>query len=300
MTIIGKTVRLFLVDGTPNGVLTAEIMNWTGKFTVAPRSQLSDLKNRQDVKRSGIYILSGEKPDNPSEEMIYVGESDNVWERLVNHNRDNKKDFWQRTVIVTSKDQNLTKAHIRYLESRLIQIIAEAQRVTLSNNTNPDKTNLPEPDIADMEYFLGQIRMLLPVLGFSFAISLPSSTKKNETSEGIHIESPVFIMTYGGTKAYAQEIGGEFIVLKGSTARKRHTKTFAEIYIQMRNQLIKSGKLTDLNDKYWEFTQDVPFTSTSTAANVVGGASLNGRVTWKDQTSQKTYAQWQEDQTEEE
>lgn len=299
MTTKGRTVRIFLADGSPNGVTTAEIMNWTGKFTVAPRSQLSDLSSRKEVKRSGIYILSGEDPKDPTQEIVYIGESDNVWERLVNHNRDVKKDFWRRTAIVTSKDENLTKAHIRYLESRLIQITSQAQRVKLANNTNPEVTNLPEPDVADMEYFLSQVRMLLPVLGFDFAISLPSPDQIDDTNV-IHKESPIFKMTYGGVEAYAQEIGDEFVVFKGTTVQIRETKTLADSYIQMRNKLVKDGKLSESNDKkYWVFTQNTPFSSTSTAAAIAGGAQLNGRTNWKTRETDETYAKWQESQTQE-
>jgi hypothetical protein len=297
MSTEGRTVRIFLVDGTPSGVMTAEIMNWTGRFTVAPRSQLSDLSLRQEVKRSGIYILSGEDPKDPTQEVVYIGESDNVWDRLVNHNRDPKKDFWRRTVIVTSKDENLTKAHTRYLESRLIQVTSGANRVQLANNTNPEFSSLPEPDVADMEYFLNQVQMLLPVVGFNFAISLPSLDQPDDTFT-VHKESPIFKLTYGGVEAYAQEIGDEFVVFQGSTARKRTTRTLADLYIQMRQKLLKEGKLDESSDeKFWTFTQNVPFSSTSTAANVVGGAQLNGRTNWKIKDTNKIYAEWQESQT---
>lgn len=293
----GRTVRIFLADGIPSGVLTAEIMNWTGKVTVAPRTQLSDLVARAEVKRTGIYALVGENPASPTQEMVYIGETDNVWDRLVNHNRDAEKDFWRRTVIVTSKDENLTKAHVRYLESRLIQISQQAQRAKLANGTNPEATNLPEPDVADMEYFLEQVQMLLPVLGFSFALPLPAyEPAASEASS--QIESPVFQMTYGSVDALAQEIGGEFVVFKGSTLRKRSTQTIGDSYVQMRNQLRDDGKLEDSqNPEYWVLAQNVPFSSTSTAAAVVGGAQLNGRTTWKERDSGRTYAEWQESQT---
>lgn len=294
----GRTVRIFLVDGVPSGLLTAEIMNWTGKVTVAPRTQLADVSNREEAKRTGIYFLTGEDPENPSQEIVYVGESDNVWERLVNHNRDPQKGFWRHTVIVTSKDENLTKAHVRYLESRFIQIIAQAQRAKLANGTNPEIATLPEPDVADMEYFLDQVQMLLPVLRLSFALPLPTLGLITD-AKNIQAESPVFSMTYGGVEAFAQEINGEFVVFKGSTARKRGTPTLADTYIQMRNQLCKDGKLVDSNNlEYWVFTQNVPFSSTSTAANVVGGAQLNGRITWKLKDTDATYAEWQESQIE--
>ena len=298
----GRTVKIFLVDGTPSGVVTAEIMNWTGRITVAPRSQLPDLAKRAEVKKTGVYILTGENPTNPIQTEVYVGESDNVWKRLTQHTQDTEKDFWQRTIIIISKDENLTKAHVRYLESRLIQIISQANRVNLSNGTVPDVPLLPEPDIADMEYFLRQVQILLPVLGFSFASPLPTVTQHTKVIQGdIQQEPPstVFQMTYAGVLAFAQEVNNEFVVLKESTARKKEVNSLSDPYIQMRKQLYADGKLADGDDNnYWVFTQDVPFASPSTAANVVGGAPLNGRVNWKEKYTQKTYAEWQEEQIE--
>lgn len=290
----GRTVRIYLVDGTPSGVLTAEIMNWTGRVTVAPRSQLPDLATRSEVRRTGVYVLSGSSLDNPAQEMIYVGESDNVWERLAYHNRDASKEFWNRTVIITSKDENLTKSHVRYLESQLIQAAVDAKRVDLANGTNPEPTSLPEPDIADMDGFLEQIQMLLPVLGFNFATPLQEAGAGRATAE-----SPLLTITYGGSTAEAQEINAEFVVFKGATARKRHTPSLAPSLIQMRQQLRQEGKLADGSDpEYWTFTQNVPFSSLSTAAAVVGGAQLNGRTAWHLKETGQTYGDWQEAQVE--
>jgi predicted GIY-YIG superfamily endonuclease len=292
----GRTVKIYLVDGIPSGVITAEIMNWTGKFTVAPRSQLADLAQRDELKRTGIYILAGQNPKDPTQEVVYIGESDNIWKRLAQHNSDSNKEFWSKTIVVTSKDENLTKAHVRYLESRLIQIATQAQRVKVVNGTNPEITSLPEPDIADMEYFLEQIQMILPVLGFSFAIPLPQSNIPQITDKDT-FASPVFVFNYAGTSATAQEINGEFIVFEGSTARKAHTNSLADSYLQIREKLLKEGKLKDSsNPDYWVFAQNVPFQSPSTAANIVGGASLNGRQHWKTKDTGISYAQWQDEQ----
>jgi predicted GIY-YIG superfamily endonuclease len=292
----GRTVKIYLVDGIPSGVMTAEIMNWTGKFTVAPRTQLADLAQRNELKRTGVYILAGQNPKDPSQEMVYIGESDNIWKRLIQHNNDTSKDFWGKTIVITSKDENLTKAHGRYLESRLIQIASQAQRAQVINGTNPEITSLPEPDIADMEYFLAQIQMILPVLGFTFAVPLPkiNIVQNSESPDSV---SPVFHFNYAGSNAEAQEVNGEFIVFEGSTARKAHTNSLAESYIQIREKLQKEGKLVDSqNPDYWIFAQNVPFQSPSTAANIVGGASLNGRQHWKVKNTGESYAQWQDEQ----
>lgn len=294
----GRTVKIYLVDGIPSGVMTAEIMNWTGRFTVAPRSQLADLAQRDELKRTGVYILAGQNPDDLNQEVVYIGESDNIWKRLKQHSDDANKEFWVKTIVITSKDENLTKAHGRYLESRLIQIAVQAQRAQVMNGTNPETTSLPEPDIADMEYFLAQIQMILPVLGFTFAIPIPkiniAQNSKGSNSDNI---SPVFHFNYAGTNAEAQEINDEFIVFEGSTARKANTNSLADSYIKIREKLQKEGKLIDSQDPdYWAFSQNVPFQSPSTAANIVGGASLNGRVIWKAKDSGQTYAQWQDEQ----
>lgn len=161
----GRSIRLFLADGTPGGIITAEIMNWTGHVMTAPRSRLADLIQRSEAGRTGIYILSGTDPEGGYKPLVYVGETDSVGKRLAQHNKDEAKEFWEQTCIVTSKDQNLTKAHARYLESRLIQIASEAGRVSLTNNTAPDAPLLPEADLSDMEYFIEQLRVVLPVLG---------------------------------------------------------------------------------------------------------------------------------------
>lgn len=298
----GKTVKIFLVDGTPSGVVTAEIINWTGRITITPRSQLPDLAEREEVKKTGVYILTGENPKNPLQTKVYVGESDNVWNRLKQHSKDEKKEFWQRTVVIISKDENLTKAHVRYLESRLIEIITQTNRVKLSNGTAPDHPSLPEPDIADMEYFLEQVQILLPVLGFSFATPLPTISQhekgKQESIQQYLPPSTIFEITYAGVSAFAQEVNSEFVALKGSTARKTQTNSLSNTYVQMRNQLYADEKLADKDDKYWVLTQDIPFSSPSTAANIICGASLNGRVFWKEKDTKKTYAEWQEEQIE--
>lgn len=294
----GRTVKIFLVDGIPSGLITAEIMNWTGRFTVAPRSQLADLALRDELKRTGVYFLTGSDPKDPSQEIVYIGETDHIWNRLTQHNKAADKEFWEKTVIVTSKDENLTKAHGRYLESRLIQIANQAKRARVINGTSPEITSLPEPDIADMEYFLEQIQMILPVLGFTFANPLPS-VKNAPTPDGSKVISPVFCLTYAGASAKAQEINGEFVVLEGSMARKANTNSLADSYIHIREKMVRDGNLVDSpNSVYWTFAQNIPFLSPSTAAMVVGGASINGRTAWKHQDTLQSYAKWSEEQIE--
>src|SRR4051812_610897 len=143
----GRTIRVFLADGTPTGILTAEIMaSWTGKAIAAPRARLPDLLTRPELARTGVYVLSGQDPTDPARTKVYIGEADSVRTRLVQHNADEAKDFFTRVLVVVSKDENLTKGHARFLESRLIALTLAARRATLANGTAPEFTRFcPRP-----------------------------------------------------------------------------------------------------------------------------------------------------------
>ena len=276
----GRQLRIYLVDGTPTGILTAEIINWTGKVIVAPRSQLADLALRPEVRRTGIYCLVGPDPSNPLRDRIYVGEGDSVMARLLQHAKDENKDFWTRAVVVISKDDNITKSHGRYLESQLIRRAVAASRASVGNGTSPDVPPLPEPDVADMDFFLAQLEMIFPVLGMNFLLPQPVFSA---TASAAGEQSPRFVMTDVGNKAYAAEIGGEFVVFKGSTARKQGAESW-QSYKSLRQELIDDNKLVHSQmPEYYVFAEDVAFSSPSAAAAVVAAGERNGRYAWKDE-----------------
>ena len=162
----GRQIRMFLVDGTPAGLMTAEVMNWTGKAIVAPRARFADLVRREEATRTGIYILIGPDPERINGLKVYIGEADSVGKRLRRHDSGDEMDFFDRAAFVVSKDENLTKAHARFLESQLVRLAKEAGSVKVVNVTEPDFTRLPEADRSDMAAFLDQLKIVLPVVGF--------------------------------------------------------------------------------------------------------------------------------------
>ncbi|MFO0883452.1 MAG: GIY-YIG nuclease family protein [Pirellulales bacterium] len=288
----GKTIRLYLVNGSPTDILTAEIINWTGKIIVTPRSKLADLAKREEVRRTGVYCLVGPDPENALRDVVYFGEGDNVLVRLTAHDKDETKDFWTRCAVVISKDQNITKSHGRYLESRLIEIANQADRAKIHNATNPPLPQLPEPDVADMEYFLGQLQLVLPVLGFNFLQPKPLVTPLAGDDTATD-ESPLFKLSVVGAVAKAREINGEFIVLKGSTARKEGLKSWTS-YKALRDQLVEEGKLVDgPQPGLFVFTDNVAFSSPSASGAVVNAGNINGRTAWKTESGE-TYQEWHE------
>lgn len=286
----GKTIRLYLVDGSPTSILTAEIINWTGKVLVAPRSQLAGLAKREEVKRTGVYCLSGPDPENPTRDIVYVGEGDNVLTRLTAHDKDESKEFWTRCAVVISKDQNLTKAHGRYLESRLIGMGQLAGRSQIHNGTAPVPPPLPESDVADMEFFLGQLQMVFPVLGFGFLQPKPSALILRD--EPHPDQSPLFTMSAVGAQARGKELAGEFVVFKGSTARKEGIKSWTS-YRALRDQLVNEGKLIESNDPdFYVFADDVSFSSPTAGAVIVNAGNISGRKAWKLVDTGETYEEW--------
>lgn len=294
----GRTIRIYLTDGTPDGIMTAEVINWTGKVIVFQRSQLHQLAVRPEARRTGVYILAGDDPDNPFQERVYIGESDNVLARLAHHDSDEGKDFWTRTLLVISKDDNLTKSHARYLETRLIKLAQQAKRATLSNGTAPDLPSLPEPDIADMEYFLAQAMLLLPVVGFSLAQPLPAVPELVKVGQnGVPEPAVIFEFALAGLMATAQEIGGEFVVLKDSLARKTPQPSMSDRACKLQEQFRADGRLVEaaLEDRL-RFTADVAFASPSGAAQLVAATAINGRTYWRVKGTGQTYGAWKQAQ----
>lgn len=292
----GRSIRIFLVDGDASGLLTAEVMNWSGKMLVSPRTKLVELAKREEITRTGIYILAGPDPENPIGEVVYVGEGDNVFKRLASHDKDEKKEFWTRCVAVISKDLNLTKAHVRYLESRLISMGYAAGRVKIHNGTAPPLPPMPEADVADMEGFLEHIELVLPVLGFSFLKPKPTVRPAVTGTVDPSDASPVFEFSSSDANAKAQEIDGEFVVLKGSTATLTPRTSWTS-YRDLRAQLVEEKKLVEVPGKgLLLFAEDVVLSSPSAGAAIVAAGNTNGRVAWKVVGTRQTYADWHQSQ----
>ncbi|MDC5079685.1 GIY-YIG nuclease family protein [Acinetobacter baumannii] len=298
----GKSVKLFLADGTPNGILTAEIINWTGHVLSAPRSKLAELIQRDECTKTGVYFLISHDPENPLYPRVYIGESDDVANRLKQHNRTEEsggKDFWEKVCLVTSKDQNLTKSHIKYLESRLMDIAKQNGQCQLENGTAHNYSRLPESDIADMEFFLEQIQIVLPVLGYDFLKDLKRPSYQQYLSKTYSFIEPEvdktanFYLTSREVDANAQEIDGEFFVLKGSQVRKDVSQPNYTYMKNLRPRLFEKGII---DSEGFVFTQDYMFTSPSAASAVILGRASNGRTAWREVNTNLTYAEWQEKQ----
>jgi hypothetical protein len=295
----GRTLKLYLVDGTPSGVITAELGISSVRAAVASRTALPELIRREEAMRTGVYLLVGPDPDLPGRQLVYVGEGDQVKLRLAAHDADEGKEFFTRAVLVVSKDENLTKAHGRYLESRIIAAIRSAGRAKLVNGTEPPFRGLPEPEIADMERVLDEIEILLPVLGFD--VLRPAGQEAAQAADSPQSkgrpapvgEDAIFVFTESGTDAKAREASGEFVVLAGSLAKRQEVPSCDDNLKKRRAQLVADGFLQPTDDgRLLVFTQDLAFDSPSGAARVIYGGNVSGPRYWRHAATGQRYGEW--------
>ncbi|WP_417799016.1 GIY-YIG nuclease family protein [Terasakiella pusilla] len=289
----GKSLELYFIDGNPEGMLTAEVFNWTGHVLKAPRTQVGDALSRSQAGYTGVYLLLGESEGAP---LAYIGEAEDISERIRLH--DTKKDWWSTAVLVTSAANNLNKAHVKYLEARLIEQASTISRTPLENINAPTRPSLSESAQANMEVFLDYLLMVLPAIGVDIFISKKRPSKNVEEDVG-EDERPVFELfaRKHGLKATAVLEGGEFVVQAGSLARTKWEGRGSELtsYSQLHAELVRTGILIIDSDRR-VFTENYAFKSPSAAAAVVNGRPANGTIEWKLRGTDKTYKEWEADQ----
>lgn len=264
------TIKIFLVHGDPKRLRTAELSNWTGKAVAGPRSEFDIVLARDESQNSGVYFLTGYDPET-GKSAVYIGEAESIRDRVKIHLN---KDFWNQIVFFTSKDENLTKAHIRYLEGRLIEQTKEAARAEVKNGQSSG-ARLPESDREDMEIFLDKIHQLLPVLGIEVLVPTTANAKTAAEIELLSCEIK-------GLKASGRLTPNGIVVFAGSHAvlNERASSQKYPWPLNMRQKLKDEGVLSVETD-HLLFTRDAEFSSPSAAASVIHGGHANGLIAWK-------------------
>ena len=265
---LGFSVRIFVPFGEPEGPRVVEKSGWTGQGLVFPRSRFADIRRREELRRTGVYVLWG--PGN-SEHLpsVCVGEGDVVLRQLDDHAK--TTDFWTHGAAFTSKDLSLNKTHIQYLEARLVELAAEAKRCELDNTNLPQRPPLSDADRADAELYLVDMLRCLPVVGVCFF-------EKPQEPTGT---SPDLFLNVKGGRARAYEGASDFIVRAGSHATKEEVAALRPSLSELRKTLLAQNILKETSTAY-QLGQDYGFSSPSTAAAVFLGRPANGRLEWKD------------------
>lgn len=264
----GKAIELFLVNGTADSLVTAELSNWNGKAIKIPRTEVSAC-DRDDIRGVGVYFLICQEDDGT--DSVYIGEAENVLDRLAQHLRDyqsgKEKYYWNTAVIFVGRDLN--KALIRYLENRFVEIAKDYGRYAILTKNTYKNTVLKEAQVASMEEFIDNVKILINTLGYKVLMPVPKAT-----------DDAVYLYCKGsGASAKGFVSAGGFTVTKGSLVSDHIVPSFeirGKNYYNLRKTLIRDGVIEDR-----AFVRDYEFNAPSAASAVILGRTSNGKDDWK-------------------
>lgn len=275
MKSFGKTISLFLIEGDPNKRWACELSNWNGKAYKFPRTEVKNCSDRTDLSGCGIYFLFG-RNDEAEKEAVYIGEAENVFDRLKQHL--GGREFWNECITFISKDNRLNKAHIKYLEHQRYCLVKNANRYILENASIPAQASLTEAEEAELQEFLYNVKIIMNTLGhkvmepiIDYERQMDSQNTDNEAPETLCIK------TAKGADGKGKRTAEGFIVLKGSRVAHPVAPSYPNALNKLRNKLLETNVI---NEEYY-FTEDKIFGSPSAAAMIVMGRSANGLTEWK-------------------
>lgn len=275
----GKSIELFLVNGSADSLITAELSNWNGKAIKIPRIEVASC-NRDDITQAGVYFLFCKEDD--GSDSVYIGEAENVKERLVQHLRDyqseKEKYYWTTAAIFIGRDLN--KALIRYLENRFVEIARACKRYTVLTKNTYKNTVMKESQIAVMEEFVDNVKTLISALGYKVLeplnkpVVVSNEGSDNAETEDLSLHLERTIKGVGKVEADGVRTSEGFVVLQGSHIAVEDDDTIPAVLKEQRRKVsVVDGVLQE----------DVLFSSPSYAAMFVIGKSANGLTSWKDE-----------------
>lgn len=280
----GKSIKLYIMGEKYKSLKTAELSNWTGKAYIGQRKHVQMLQYIEELATPGIYILISEIEDS-YQKKVYIGEADEVNKRIAEHFK--QKDWWNDFVIFISKDTNLTKAHVRYLERELYEVaLKNKTTIETTNGNTPPGSKMPVSECDDMSDFNDNIIFVLNNLGI---IDFTKTQTNSQNMDNSRKESDVFYMSVTGAKGESAKeakliiIEGTYRLLTGSFIRKDHVSSFASHnYAKLRRQLEEEGFFeSSESESHFRLCKDIDFKSPSAAAAIVRNSSMNGRKEWK-------------------
>ena len=267
----GKSIELFLVNGTADSLIIAELSNWNGKAIKIPRIEVSSCY-RDDITQAGVYFLFCKEDD--GSDSVYIGEAENIKERLVQHLRDYQSEketyYWSTAVVFIGRDLN--KALIRYLEKRFVEIARASKRYLVLTKNTYRNTVMKESQVAVMEEFVDNVKILINALGYKVLepfVQMDASTTSVD-DELLYIKS-------GSVNATGKVTTEGFVVFAGATVNEKMAlKSLSPGMLKQRQKLFDSSKVKNLIT-----TEDILFSSSSAAADFILGYSVSRPRTWK-------------------
>ena len=282
----GKSIELFLVNGTADSLIIVELSNWNGKAIKIPRIEVSSC-DRGDITQAGVYFLFCKEDD--GSDSVYIGEAENVKDRLVQHLRDyqseKEKYYWSTAVVFIGRDLN--KALIRYMENRFVEIARVSKRYLVLTKNTYRNTVMKESQIAVMEEFVDNVKILINALGYKVLEPFVQVDSSITT-----VDNEVLYITSGSVNATGKVTSEGFVVFAGATLNeKTSVKSLSAGMQKQRQKLLDSPKVDGLVT-----TEDILFSSSSAAADFILGYSVSGPRSWKNKEG-KTLKEIESNQT---
>lgn len=267
----GKSLKIFMMDGAVAGRWICTLAGRTTKAYRIPRTLYKKCGDIDELKKPAVYLLFGEE-DNSGRPMVYVGETEDAYTRLKDH--EDKKDYWSEAIVFVSQDDHFNKAHVKYLEGRLYDIATRVDRYTVMNTQKPTSAAIAIDEQAEMEDFIDNVAVLTFGMGHKVFEPLVGN---NSTSEDLSDKQVFYIKNKSNTydAKMIRTLEG-FVVLKGSKIRENDTKSTPSWTKKKRAQLIEDGTIKD-----GIFTRDKLFSSPSGASDLITGSSTSGNKMWK-------------------
>lgn len=272
----GRNLKIFLMDGSASGRWMCELSNWTGKAYKIPRTSYKKSIDREELRNPSVYFLFGYDDEN-GKPLVYIGETEDAIQRLGDHIKNEKKDYWVEAIVFISKDDHLNKAHIKYLESRFYEIARDVDRYEVMNTTPPKRSTVSEAEQSEMEEFIDNAKLVVSALGHKVFEPLIPVIETVQVVDDEAISDYLYLKTNKGLSATGLVAPDGFIVLRDSTINNSFSeKSLSENIIKLRKQYLNDG--TVINNV---FMKDTLFSSPSAAADFIFGYSASGPRSWK-------------------
>ena len=269
----GKNIQLYLMDGDVNGRIKCTLANWTGLAFKIPRTALDLCKDRPELKQTGVYLLFGKDENDKS--VVYIGQAgvrkngEGILNRLVEHNRNPKKDYWTEAIALTTSNDSLGPTEISYLEHQFYQLAVKAKRYDVKNDNDPTPGNISEEKESELDEFIEYAKVIVGTLGHKVFVPLLAD---NNDGENTTSESIILYCTRNGINSIGVRTSDGFVVKKGSIISQKITKSCPDYVLKKRTQ---HKNIIDANNM---LTEDILFNTPSGASSFACGASTNGNI----------------------
>ena len=281
-----KLIKLFVMESKKN-LKTVDLSNWVGKVFIGDRKHVDIIQAIPEIAKStGLYFLLG-KDIQTEETFLYIGEADDVAQRIKQHSTNKSKEWFEDFIVFVSKDMDLTKAHVRYLEKSLYDLaLQNLTTISLKNNCCPPGSNLSVCDVAYMQEFQDNMIFILNNLGLINFVKTQQEEKTQEQKNIFYLPLTQNRIDKNGEIVKAKMVitDNGYMLLKDSyvESEERAPSFKKHIYYKIRTKLENDNLFTKSDiDGLWITKEDIPFKACSAAAAVVKNRATNGRAEWK-------------------